>query len=127
MRRKYGFVIWPQYFDKDRSRRMGRKISKQLAVSGFKIEDLAKAILEAGYDFEYEGYPKYPRSWWDNFKGRFVVETEEDLKKLTVIKTIADKLSIVYQNRRQKESGNKYKVGKKHRVVGTKKNLKKRK
>ena len=56
-RRERRFVIiWPIYFDKDKSRSNGRKVSKKYAVNKPNIALLSNIIKKLGYDFEVDGW-----------------------------------------------------------------------
>ncbi len=81
-------IIYPAYFNIHYSRREGRRVPKHLAFEP-KLETIAKAARELGYEAEVEEDKKYPRFWWKE-KGRIIIETEE--KKNNVIIKIARKI-----------------------------------
>ncbi len=111
MRRKTGFVIWPQYFDKNRSRKMGRRISKNKASINYTLQDVFEASKRAGFVTFLDPHPKFPAAWWEE-AGRIIVEPN-NLKKYDVIKRIAPKIPEAYKYRiteKAKEKSNKSKV-----------------
>jgi signal recognition particle subunit SRP19 len=56
-------TIWPEYFDIDRTRAMGRRLPKSLCVKDPDIDIIAKGALIL--DLEYEVYENkaYPANW----------------------------------------------------------------
>ena len=111
MRRKPGFVIWPQYFDKNRSRKMGRRISKNKASTNFTVQDVFEAAKRAGFVTFLDPHPKFPATWWEDL-GRIIVEPN-NLKKYDIIKRIATKIPEAYKYRiteKAKEKTSKTKV-----------------
>lgn len=56
-------TIWPEYFDINRTRAMGRRLPKNLCVKDPDIDIIAKGALIL--DLEYEVYEKkaYPANW----------------------------------------------------------------
>lgn len=110
MRRKPGLVIWPQYFDKNRSRKMGRRLPKSKATSNYTLDDVYEASKRAGFKTFLDPKPKYPPTWWDD-QGRIIVEPNE-LKKYEVIKRIALKIPEAYKDRIVQRSKDKKAKGK---------------
>jgi len=84
-------IIYPAYFNIHYSRKEGRRVPKNLAFEP-KLETIAKAARELGYDVEVEEDKKYPKFWWRE-KGRILIETDE--KKNEVIIKIARKIRNV--------------------------------
>ena len=81
-------IIYPAYFNIHYSRKEGRRVPKYLAFEP-KLETIAKAARELGYEVEVEPEKRYPRFWWQE-KGRILIETEEP--KNSVIIKIARKI-----------------------------------
>ncbi len=81
-------VIWPQYFDSSLSRRMGRKVSSELAVPSPKPEEIERALRAAGLKFESKK-ARYPRTWWQESK-MFIIEFEGS--KTELLKIVAAEL-----------------------------------
>jgi signal recognition particle subunit SEC65 len=66
MRRRGLMVLWPQYFDKNRSVRLGRRVPLKEATSGPALQDLITAAKDLKYEFEIDTNAKYPATWWDD-------------------------------------------------------------
>ncbi len=81
-------IIYPAYFNIHYSRKEGRRVPKSLAFEP-KLETIARAARELGYEIEVENDKKYPRFWWKE-KGRIIIETDEP--KSEVIKKIAKRI-----------------------------------
>jgi signal recognition particle subunit SRP19 len=63
MRKQDKIIIWPAYFDQAKTRKDGRRVSKDLAVPSPKILELQEAAQKTGLEFEVladKGYPKTP-------------------------------------------------------------------
>jgi len=81
-------IIYPAYFNIHYSRKQGRRVPRNLAFDP-KLETIARAAREIGYDVEIEEDKRYPKFWWRE-RGRIIVEAEEP--KNEVIKKIARKI-----------------------------------
>lgn len=86
---KRGYVLWPQYFDCNLSRKYGRKVSRELCISRPSIEDLLAACRELNLECEAEPEKLYPRSWYLP-RGRIRVAFTGP--KASLLKLIATKL-----------------------------------
>jgi len=64
-------VIYPVYFDYNRSRREGRKVPRSLAIQNPSIEVIATVAKEIGLDPEISLEEKYPKD--PTIRGRIVV------------------------------------------------------
>lgn len=76
MRKKDEVIIWPAYFDATRTRKEGRKVSRNMAVPSPKILEIKEAVEKLGIDYELVldvGYPKTP--WLKT--GMFLVKKKE--------------------------------------------------
>ena len=87
MRRRGLTTIWPQYLDKDRTIREGRRISKEIAVSNPTVADVHTAARKLKLKTEIDPRPKYPRSTWDD-PGLVLVDTK-GMKKRAFLQKIA--------------------------------------
>lgn len=83
-------VLWPHYFDAELSRREGRRVPKDLAVEKPRVQDVAKAARSIGGKVTLDDAAKPPR-FWDQRKGRVLVEGAEDSKE-EVLKQVARRL-----------------------------------
>lgn len=89
------YIIWPEYFSADLSRRQGRRISKSLAVTKIRPETVLKACTELNWECRIEE-GKYPRTWFESYGFKIIVILENKTKnKHTLIKTLASKLKEV--------------------------------
>jgi signal recognition particle subunit SRP19 len=89
MRKQDKIIIWPAYFDQTKTRKEGRRVSKDLAVPSPKILELQEAAQKTGLKFEAvadKGYPKTP--WMKT--GMLLVEKKGS--KEQVISRIAKQL-----------------------------------
>lgn len=63
MRKQDKAIIWPSYFDSGKTRKKGRRVSKNLAVPSPKIVEIQEAAQKLGMKTELvaeKGYPKMP-------------------------------------------------------------------
>jgi signal recognition particle subunit SEC65 len=59
-------ILWPQYFDKNRPVRLGRRIPLKEASDTPTVQDLTAAVKNLGYSFELDQNAKFPATWWDD-------------------------------------------------------------
>ncbi|MHA1805455.1 MAG: signal recognition particle subunit SRP19/SEC65 family protein [Promethearchaeota archaeon] len=88
--RKPFLIFWPQYFEKRRTRKEGRRLPQNLALDKVSLADIAKAAKRLGYKVEMDNVSRYPRTWWDA-PGRVLIDPKGK-KKSRVIKEIAKEL-----------------------------------
>ena len=89
MRKQDKAIIWPAYFDQTKTRKNGRRVTRNLAVPNPKIEELQEAARRLGLKHEIaadSGYPKVP---WQK-TGMLMVEKKGP--KEQIIKNIAKQL-----------------------------------
>ena len=84
-----GYVLWPSYFNKNISKRLGRRVSRNLAVNNPTAKEILKAAKNLGFDGHIEN-GAYPRLWWLR-EGKVIVKAE-GLNKNVLIKKIAEEL-----------------------------------
>lgn len=65
-------VVWPNYIDAEKSRRMGRRIPRKKAVPAPRVKEIVEAALELGLGPRAEEDKAYPREWW-GAKGRVLI------------------------------------------------------
>ncbi len=82
-------VIWPVYFDAERSRSEGRKVPKKLAVRNPRLSEIKRVAEELGLNPEVQRDKQYPKSWWKD-RGRLIVDKVESKRKTLLM--IAEKL-----------------------------------
>ncbi|AGB15973.1 signal recognition particle 19 kDa protein [Halovivax ruber XH-70] len=81
-------VIWPAYLDAERTRREGRRVPDELAVSEPTVDEIAKAVQQVGYDATVERDKTYSREPWRT-RGRVVVRGAEDSTKNDLVQAVA--------------------------------------
>ena len=91
MRKKNSIILWSIYFDSTQTRKGGRKVSKNLAVSSPKIEHLQRAAKRLGLQPEVNFEAAHPSCPWG--KTGFLVLPKTESKTQT-IKKVAKELSI---------------------------------
>ncbi len=67
------WVIWPEYFDKSRSRAQGRRVPISQAIASPSLEALEKAVSQLGLEYVVETDKAHPSNWWEG-KGRIRIE-----------------------------------------------------
>ena len=81
MRKQDKAIVWPAYFDVNRTRKDGRRVPKNLAVHVPKVEELEVAARRLGLQSEVVvgvGYPKVP---WQK-SGSLLVEKKASKEKI---------------------------------------------
>ncbi len=78
-------VIYPEYFDKNLSWRMGRRVPLKLAYEDPELQRVALAAQKAGYEIFLDSEKRYSKTWYDG-KGRMMVTKvgtkEEQLREI---------------------------------------------
>jgi signal recognition particle subunit SRP19 len=64
MRKQEKYIIWPQYFDQNRTRSQGRKIPKNQAQPTPRLEEIQKAAQRLGLTAEIVPESAYPSTPW---------------------------------------------------------------
>lgn len=72
-------VVYPAYFDADRSRSEGRRVPMDLAIEEPTVDEIAKAVQQVGYDAVIEREKTYSREFKP--RGAVVVRGTEDTAK----------------------------------------------
>lgn len=82
-------IIWPIYFDCNKSREEGRRVPKNLAVISPKILEIKEAADKIGLENEINLDAHFPKNPWAK-TGKLIVEKKE--AKEEIIKKIAKQL-----------------------------------
>ena len=98
MRIKNCYIIWVNYFDKSLSRKEGRKIPRNKAISKPRLEELASIASSMGYRIIDKKEARYPSSWW--IKSGYVVIDKSSLNNSESKKTLIDKIAKEWRRRR---------------------------
>ena len=85
-------VIYPEYFDKNLSMRLGRRVPLKLAYDAPEAKRVALAAQKAGYEVFLDSDKHYSRTWY-NRNGRVLIT--KDGSKEVQIREIAKNLSKV--------------------------------
>lgn len=86
---KRPIVLYPAYFDADRSRENGRRVARKLAVNAPTVEELAQAADALGLRPKLEGERAHPSTPWKR-EGRVLVNA--DFYKTSVVRKVAEKV-----------------------------------
>ena len=81
-------VIWPAYLDASKTRREGRRVPADLAVSEPTADEIAEAVGQVGYDAVIERDVAYPRQPWEP-TGRVRVDGADDDSKNDLVQAVA--------------------------------------
>ena len=92
MRKQNKIVLWPVYFDSNRTRREGRRLPKKLAIPLPKLEEIQKAVVRMGLQPEIVADAVHPSSPWQ--KTGLLIILKKDSKAKTLRK-IAKELSDI--------------------------------
>lgn len=116
MRKRGKMIIWPQYLDSKRPRRLGRKISLEDAIPLPTAHEMVKSALSLGYEVEIDPNARYPRTWYDP-PGLLLVQSHGQ-KRAHIMLKIAPKIAETRAKQKLAElSGGK---GKKKKKKGKK-------
>jgi signal recognition particle subunit SRP19 len=82
-------IIWPVYFDQNKSRKEGRRIPKNQAVQGPKIAEIKEAADKLGLQNEINLEAHFPKMPWSK-SGMLLVKKNEP--KEAIIEKLAKQL-----------------------------------
>jgi len=86
---KRAIVLYPAYFDAERSRDDGRRIARKVAVNGPTVDEIAAAAGALGLKPKVEPDRSYPSTPWKR-DGRVLVRA--DYFKTSVVRKVAEKV-----------------------------------
>jgi signal recognition particle subunit SRP19 len=92
MRKQEKVIIWPAYFDQTKTRKKGRRVSKNLAVPSPKILEIQEAALKLGLECEVAADKGYPKTPWAK-TGMLLVEKKD--AKEQIINNLAKQMQKV--------------------------------
>lgn len=98
MRKQENVVLWPVYFDNSKTRREGRKVPKNVAVSNPRLKELHKAAEVLGFSVKLEVDAAHPAIPWMK-TGRMWVK--KDKSKMKTIARIAKELLKIRQKEKK--------------------------
>jgi signal recognition particle subunit SRP19 len=80
-------IIWPVYIDSKRTKKEGRRISKENAVPSPKLREISNAAKKLNLNPEVENDKSYSRSWWET-SGR--VSVDKNISKREILVKISN-------------------------------------
>jgi signal recognition particle subunit SRP19 len=86
-------VVYPAYFDAERSRSEGRRVPMDLAIDDPTVDEIAKAVQQVGYDAVIERDKTYSREF--DPRGAVIVQGTEDTAKNDLVQAVAAYLGIM--------------------------------
>ncbi len=89
MRKQENAIIWPAYFDSNKTRKEGRRVAEKIAVQSPKIEEIESAIKRLNLSYELVPMKGYAKTPWAK-PGMILVQKKESKERL--IKRIASEL-----------------------------------
>ena len=84
-------ILWPEYFLKNISRRLGRRLPKDLSLNDISPQDLIEACKEITPPCNVvivEG-KRYPRLWYESKGWYAIVRIEGNMSKNKLLKELA--------------------------------------
>lgn len=70
------YFVFPEYLDKDLTRKEGRRLPLKHALENPTLTELRLAAQKLEYKFEIRENAAYPRHWWDR-KGLILIEKKD--------------------------------------------------
>jgi signal recognition particle subunit SRP19 len=81
MRKLDKAIIWPIYFDTSKTRKEGRRVSKNIAVQFPKIDEIKQAADKLDLENEVNLNAHFPKNHWSK-TGMLLVEKKEAKEKI---------------------------------------------
>lgn len=79
------YILWPAYFDRNVSRKKGRRVSREMAISHPNVDTIYKAAQKLGLNPKKE-QKSYPSRWWKK-EGCILVDRKKS--KTEILQDIA--------------------------------------
>ena len=89
-RQRKTWIIYPEYFDRSKSRSNGRRVPKNVAVKNPKIEEIASVLDEMDVPNRIEKHAQHPAHWYEE-NGRLIVPKQQE-KKDDFLNKLADEI-----------------------------------
>ncbi len=83
------YIIWPEYLDANLSRKLGRRVPKEIAVERIKLDEVINACNKLGVVCEVVEGKRYPRIWFYSYGWYVSARTSKYKSKLRLIKDLA--------------------------------------
>ncbi|UXD21465.1 signal recognition particle [Ignicoccus pacificus DSM 13166] len=98
------FVIWPQYLDSTLSRRLGRRVPKELSVPHPTQKELIEIAKSLGRDV-IPLEKLYPREWWYSEGGVAIEKLENETKTQLLLKVAQELVKRRYSKLSGRQRG----------------------
>ena len=98
MRKLDKAIIWPVYFDCNKTRKDGRRVPKTIAVQSPKILEIKEAADKLGLENEINVEAHFPKAPWTK-SGMLLVEKNEPKEK--IIQKLAKQLMKIKSQQQQ--------------------------
>ena len=79
-RQRKTWIIYPEYFDKNKSRSEGRRVPKNLSIKNPHIEDIGKVLDDMDVPNRIERHATHPGHWYEE-NGRVIVPKQQEKKE----------------------------------------------
>lgn len=82
-------MLWPQYINKDLTRKEGRKLALKDCVKEPKVSEMESVVKRLGLKYSTQENKTFPGKWYER-SGRILVESE--MSKLELLREISTKI-----------------------------------
>lgn len=91
LRRKKYYVIYPEYFDKEISRKQGRRVPAELSTTECTLKKVEHACKNLKYEYVSEKDKAFPNQFWEK-RGRVLIKIDKKEKtpKQKIVRDIAE-------------------------------------
>jgi signal recognition particle subunit SRP19 len=83
------WVLWPEYFEKGRSRSSGRRVRRTLAVERPTLQMLEEAVKGLGLEYVSDNEKSHPANWWAHGG---LIRVENTMPKTQLIERVGERL-----------------------------------
>ena len=89
MRKQEKAIVWPTYFDQTKTRKEGRRVSRNLSVPNPNIDEIQEAAQKLGLKTEVEVDAGFPKTPWQKTG---MIKVEKKMAKEQIVDNIAKRL-----------------------------------
>lgn len=95
-------ILWPEYFLKNISRRLGRRLPRNLSLDDIKPQDLISACKEISppCNVEIIEGKRYPRHWYESKGWYAIIRVKSGVSKNKLLKELAKVIFNLKSKRR---------------------------
>ncbi len=90
LKKRNTWVIYPEYFDKDKTRNEGRRVPKKYSISSPELNEISKLLKEFDIPNMKEDHKAHPSTWYEK-NGRIIIN-KQDMTKQKFLKQLGKKL-----------------------------------